>query len=123
MRALPWAARLLLVVAALDVALAGIVGVVCRLGGWGQRADYAHGLVYAGVALLGVGMLRYVGVASDAPQPSVTWGGTQTVLPLDVRGHPERMRRAIADSVRVAPFPLLLLAAAAPPIAAGLLLR
>src|SRR5438045_3705431 len=67
MRALPWAARLLLVVAVLDVALAGIVGVVCRLGGWGQRADYAHGLVYAGVALLAGGMLRYVGVASDAP--------------------------------------------------------
>ena len=123
LRTLPRAARFLLAVAVLDLLALVVVVAICWLGGWDRPVDYARGLVYAGLALLAGAGLRFAGTMSDAPQPSVFAGDDAGVLAFDQRGHADRMRRGLADSVRGGPLPLLLLAAAAVAIAAGLLLQ
>jgi hypothetical protein len=120
MRTLPRPVRFLVAVAVLDLLALIIVVVICWLGGWQRRVDYAHGLVYAGMALPAGAGLRYVGGASEAqPGDSVM----HSLHAVDIRGQRDRLQRSIADSVRVAPLPLLLLAAGAVTIAVGLLLQ
>ncbi len=120
MSALPRPARFLLAVAVLDLLALIIVVVVCWLGGWQRRVDYAHGLVYAGMALLAAAGLRYAGSMSDESSQGAIGGA---LLRPDLRGQPERMRRSMADTARGVPMPLLLLAAGAAAIAVGLLLQ
>ncbi len=100
MRTLPRPVRFLLVVAVLDLLALVVVVAICWLGGWERQVDYARGLVYAGMALLAAAGLRFAGTMSDAPQPSIFAGDDSGVLAFDHRGHSDRMRRGLADSVR-----------------------
>lgn len=118
MRTLPRPMRFLLSVAALDLLALALVIAACWLGGWQQRADYLHGLVYAGMVLLAAAGLRFVtGTSEELSQGADGWAFLQPNL----RGQHERMQRSRASAG--VPLPLLLLVAGAIPFALGLLLQ
>jgi hypothetical protein len=54
--------RLLKIVALIDLAAFGLVGLICLIGGWLTVYAYGTGLVYASMFMLGIGALSVFGV-------------------------------------------------------------
>ena len=53
--------RFLVYVALTVVGVAALVGVVCLVGGWRSLGDFCSGLVYGGIAVIGIGWASLLG--------------------------------------------------------------
>ena len=86
------AARFLRNVALLDLAILAGTALVCWLGGWRTAGDYANGLVYAGIAAMALGGLRYFASPTGAADPTAGYHS------VNLRDHHNRAQRAISES-------------------------
>ena len=100
-----------------NLAILAVTGLVCWFGGWRAAGDYANGLVYAGIAVMAVGGLRYFASETGVRDPAAGY------YSVNLREHHDRTQQTIAESDSAFVFMLKMGVVGLVPVVLGQLIK